>query len=73
MVVSLFIILILCFEGIVLVNRAILLIARDCASWSDRPFTIGDVEDELSLLYSTKILSIPVHDKLRVLVAKFKV
>jgi hypothetical protein len=71
MVVSLFIFLDLCFEGIVLVATTISFIVRDCASWSNRLFSTGDVEDELSLILSTKKLSFAVHDTLRVLVAKF--
>jgi hypothetical protein len=54
--------LVLCFEGTVLVAPLILLIARDCASWFDRPFTMADVDDELGLVLSTKILLIAVHE-----------
>jgi hypothetical protein len=73
MIVSLLIFLVLCFEGIVLAATVILLTVRDCASWSDRPFTIRDVEDELNLVLSTKTLSIAVHETLSVLAAKFTV
>jgi hypothetical protein len=59
-------------EGIVLVATAVLLIVRDCASLSDRPFTIRDVEDEVSLVLSTKNI-ITVHETLPVLLAKFPV
>jgi hypothetical protein len=44
----------------VLVAGAILLSVRNWASCSDRPFTIGHTEDELSLVISTKILLIAV-------------
>jgi len=43
-----------------LVAGAILLTVRNWASWSDRPFIMGHVEDELSLVISTKILLIAV-------------
>jgi hypothetical protein len=38
-----------------LVAGAILTV-RNCASWSDRPFIMGYVEDKLSLVISTKIM-----------------
>jgi hypothetical protein len=60
MTVSLFTFLILCFKGIKLLAAAILLIIRYWASWSDRPFIMGDVEDELNPILSTKILSIAI-------------
>jgi hypothetical protein len=40
-----------------LVAEAILLSGRNWASWSDWAFIVGDVEDELSFVISTKILS----------------
>jgi hypothetical protein len=43
-----------------LVAEAILLSGRNWTSWSDGPFIMGHVEDELSLVISTKILSIMV-------------
>jgi hypothetical protein len=43
MIVSLFTFLVLCFKGIKLLAAAILLIIRYWASWSDRPFIVGDV------------------------------
>jgi hypothetical protein len=33
-----------------------LLTVRNWASWSDRPFIMGHVKDELGLVISTKIL-----------------
>jgi hypothetical protein len=39
---------------------AAFLIIRQYASCSDRPFIIENVEDELNLILSTKILSIAV-------------
>jgi hypothetical protein len=41
-----------------LVAGAILFSVRNWASWSDRPFIMGHVEDGLSLVISTKVLSI---------------
>jgi hypothetical protein len=38
-----------------LVAGAVLLIVRNWALWSDRPFIMGCVEDELSLVISTNI------------------
>jgi hypothetical protein len=58
MVVSLFTFLDLFFKGIKLPAAAILLIIRYWASWSDRPFIMGEVDDELNLILSTKILSV---------------
>jgi hypothetical protein len=60
MIVSLLTFLVLCFKGIKLPAAAILLIIIYWASWSDRPFIMGEVEDELNLIQSTKILSISV-------------
>jgi hypothetical protein len=60
MIVSLFTYLVLCFKGIKLLAAAILLIMRYWASWSDRPFIMGGVEDELNFILSTKILSVAV-------------
>jgi hypothetical protein len=57
MIVSLFTFLVLCFKGIKLPAAAILLIIRYWASWSDRSFIMGEVEDELNLILSTNILS----------------
>jgi hypothetical protein len=56
-----FISLVLCFKGIMLVAGAILTV-RDWASWSDRPFIMGHVEDGLRLVISTEILSIAVFE-----------
>jgi hypothetical protein len=39
-----------------LIAGAILLTVRNGASWSDRPFIMGHVEDELNLVISTKIV-----------------
>jgi hypothetical protein len=60
MIFSLFISLVLCFKGNKLVAGAILLTVRNWASWSDRPFIVVYVEDELSFVISTKILLIAV-------------
>jgi hypothetical protein len=43
-----------------LVAGVILLTVRNWASCSDRPFIAGHVEDELSLVISTKMLSVAV-------------
>jgi hypothetical protein len=43
-----------------LVTGTTLLFVRNWAAWSDRPFVMGHVEDELSRVISTKILSITV-------------
>jgi hypothetical protein len=56
-----------------LIAGAILLTVRNWASWSDRPFIMGHVEDELSLVTSTEILSIVVFESFLVLVTKFTV
>jgi hypothetical protein len=53
--ISLFIFLVLCFKGIKLASVRTLII-RIWASWSDRPLTMGDVEDELNLHYPQKLL-----------------
>jgi hypothetical protein len=70
MIISLFISVVLCFKGNILVAGAILLTVRNCASWSDRPFIRGRVEDELSLVISTNILLIAGLESFGVLVAK---
>jgi hypothetical protein len=71
-IVSLFIILFLCFKGILLVVN-ILLTVSNWSSWSDRPLIRGDVEGVCSLLLPTNILSMAVIDLFRILVAKFTV
>jgi hypothetical protein len=48
MIVSLFTFLVLRFKVIKLLAMAILLIIRYWASWFDRPFIMGDTEDELN-------------------------
>jgi hypothetical protein len=50
MILLLFISVVFCFKGI----GAILLVVRNWASWSDRPFIMRHVEDELSLVISAK-------------------
>jgi hypothetical protein len=50
------------FSGSLLPTATLLLIIRNWASWSDRPFIMGDIEDELSLVLSAKILSIVVPE-----------
>jgi hypothetical protein len=73
MILSLFISLVLCFKGTVLIAGAILLTVRKWASWSDRPSIMGHAEDELSLVMPTEILSIEVLKSFWVLVSKFTV
>jgi hypothetical protein len=58
----LFISLLLCLKGTLLVAGAILLTVWNWTSWSDRPFIVGHVEDELSLVISIKILWTEVLD-----------
>jgi hypothetical protein len=60
MTVSLLIFLVLCFKGTILDAATILLIVRNLTSWSNKPFIMGDVEDELTLILFTKTLSIAV-------------
>jgi hypothetical protein len=60
MILSLFISLVLCFKGSILVAGTILITVRNWASWSDRPFIVGHVEAELSLIISTEMLLITV-------------
>jgi len=60
MIVSLSINLILCFKGNLLIVAYTVLIVRISASWSDRPFIMGDIEDKFILLLSTNILSTAV-------------
>jgi hypothetical protein len=43
-----------------LVGAAILLTVRNRASFSDRPFTMGHIEDKIRIVIFTKILSIVV-------------
>jgi hypothetical protein len=47
-----------------LVAGAILLTVRNWASWSDKPFVMGHVEDELSLVTSTKTLWIVILESM---------
>jgi len=61
---SLFVSLVLCFKGAMSMAGEILLILRNWESWSHRPFIMGQAEDELSLLISTKILSIALLESL---------
>lgn len=56
MVISLFINLVLCFQGIYFVVACMLLIVRNWASWFDGPFIRGDVEDDFNLLLFTNML-----------------
>jgi hypothetical protein len=71
MILSSFISLVLCFKGIILVAGAKLLTVRNWATWSDRPFIMGHVEDELSFVISTNILSTAVLELFfQVLIAK---
>jgi hypothetical protein len=51
----------------------ILLSVRNWASWSDRTFIMGRVEDELSLVVSTKILLIAVLESLNHLSSSGKI
>jgi len=43
-----------------LVAGTMLLTVKKWVSWSDRPFIVGHVEDELGLVIPTKILPIAV-------------
>jgi len=54
MIVSLSINLVLFFEGNLFIVAYIFIIVRICASWSDRPFIMGDTEDKFVLLLSKK-------------------
>jgi hypothetical protein len=64
MTLSLFISPVIYFKGTMLVTGTMLLTVMNWASWSDRPFIIGHAEDKLSLVISTKILSIAVFESL---------
>jgi hypothetical protein len=55
--VSLFIFLLLCFEGIKFTFVVILFTIRNLTSWSERPFTIGELKEGLNLVLPVKILS----------------
>jgi hypothetical protein len=56
MTLSVFISLFLCFRDTMLVVGTVLLTLKNWALRSDRPFTAGHVEDELSIVISTKWL-----------------
>jgi hypothetical protein len=58
MTVSLFILLVLCIKNTISVAATMLLTAINLAAWSDRLCIMGDVEDELNFILSTKTLSI---------------
>lgn len=73
MVISLFISLVLIFIGVHFVVAYMLLIVRNWASWLDRPFIRGDVENDFNLLLTTNILSLAVPEPFWVLVAKLTV
>jgi hypothetical protein len=73
MVISLFISLVLFFIGVHFVVVYMLLIVRNWASWFDRPFIRGDVENDFNLLLSTNILSLAVPESFWILVAKLTV
>jgi len=73
MTVSLLINRVLCLNGNVFIVAYIFLILRIWAPWSDRPFILGDIEDQFSLLLSTKILSMAVLELFWILVEKFPV
>jgi hypothetical protein len=45
-----------------LVAGAMLLAVRNWESWSDRPFIMGHLEGELSLVISTEVLLIVVFE-----------
>jgi hypothetical protein len=51
---------VLCFKGSKLHAAEILLIIRSWALWFDRSFITGDVEEELTLMLFTKMLSVAV-------------
>ena len=54
MIVSLSLNLVLFFEENLFIVAYIFLIVRICASWSDRPFIMGDIEGKFLLLLSKK-------------------
>jgi hypothetical protein len=56
MILSLFISLVLCLKCTLFIAGAVLLTVRNWSSQYDRPFHMGHVEDELSLVISTKII-----------------
>jgi len=59
MIVSLPINLVLCFQGNLFITAYIFLIVRISASWSDRPFIMGDTEDKLfCFFYSMAVLDL---------------
>jgi len=60
MILSLFISLVMCFKVTMLVCAAVLLSVRNWESWSNRPSIMAHVEHELSLVISTKTISIGV-------------
>jgi len=60
MMVSMSINLVLCIKGNLFIVVYIFLIVRIPASWSDRQFIMGDIEDKFILLLSTNILSVAV-------------
>jgi hypothetical protein len=43
-----------------LLAGTVLVTVRNWASWSDRPFVMGHIEDELTIVIPTKMLSIVV-------------
>jgi hypothetical protein len=60
MIVLLFINLVLCLKENLFIVAYIFLIVRILALWSDRPFIVGDTEDNFRLLLSTNILSMAI-------------
>jgi hypothetical protein len=60
---SLFIFLVLCFEVVEFTSAIILFTISSWASWSERPLTIGDIQEELNLSLSIKILSMAVLEE----------
>jgi hypothetical protein len=72
MAVSLFTFLVLYFKGIKLPAAEILLIIRYWASWSDRPFIMGEVEVELNLILSTKIRGLIKNIRDKFLIENYK-
>jgi hypothetical protein len=60
MAVSLSFFLVLCLKGNKFAIATVLLITINSPLWSERPLIISDVEDEVNLVLSTKILPIAV-------------
>ena len=73
MIVPLSVTLYLCFRGNLFIVVYIFLNVRIWASCSDRPCTMGDIENEFIPLLSTNILSITALELFWIFVAKLTV